>query len=327
VTRPVGAPRAFEVRGRCRQVAAMARHVRIDDAAVERLAAVLEHEPVAHPGWAWPHPTASELGDGAAASWTLLLSALNFSFWQDEPRWRVDGYDGYLALAHALRRAHTEGASVTDVGAWAGWSVGHLAGVLRGDDGGPRNPPLMAERSAVATELGRWLLEEHGGDALAPLRGATSAAALAQELAANLPTFRDVHEYRGMQVPLLKRAQIAAHDCGAALGDRAPAGLRDRSGLTAFADYKLPQVLRAHGVLLYAEPLAAAVDQRIPLESGSQEEVEIRALTVVAVDAVAAGLRARGVECDATTVDTQLWWRGQDMPGAAPYHRTRSIWY
>jgi len=263
----------------------------------------------------------------AAAGWTFLLSSLNFSFWQDEPRWRVMGHDGYLALAHALRRAHDDGVPVADPAYYATWSVDDLGRVLRGDPGAARHPPLLAERHAVAVDMGRWLLAAYSGSALAALSGWGSAAEFSRVLAATLPRFRDVADYRGMQVAFLKRAQIAAHDCGAALGEAAPAGLLDRSGLTAFADYKLPQVLRAEGVLVYAPGLGTAVDHRVELPTGCEEEVEIRALTVCAVDDLVSALRSRGVECDAATVDGWLWWRAQELPGAAPYHRTRTIWY
>ena len=47
------------------------------------------------------------------------------------------------------------------------------------------------------------------------------------------------------------------------------------------ADYRVPVVLRELGVLQYAPALAAAVDSRRELAPGSQEEVEIRAATVV----------------------------------------------
>ena len=148
-----------------------------------------------------------------------------------------------------------------------------------------------------------------------------SAAGLAVTLASRLRGFADVAVHREEPVAFLKRAQIAAHDCGLALGDEAPAGLRDRRGLTAFADYKVPQVLRACSALVYSAPLADAVDARVELGSGSEEEVEIRALTVVAVDRLA---EMMGV--DAAAADTVLWWRGQGLRWP-PYHRTRTIWY
>ena len=279
------------------------------------------------PRWTDPHLRAERHGADIAAAWTLLLSAMNFSFWQDEPRWRVSGHDGYLALVHALRRAFDAGWPVGDPEHYATWSVDDLATVLRGDVGGAPVPPLLAERHAVAADVGRWLCDVHRGSALAALGAAASAAEFAQILAATLPRFRDVADWRGMRVAFLKRAQIAAHDCGAALGESAPAGLRDRSDLTAFADYKVPQMLRAEGVLVYAPALAETVDSRTEIAAGSSQEVEIRALTVVAVDQLASGLRARGTGCDAPLVDGWLWWRGQEGRDMAPYHRTRTIWY
>src|SRR5947209_14857210 len=202
--------RMLDVRGACAWVASQASQVRIVDAGLSSLAASLAEAP-APPAWQWPHLVAGDGGVDAetAATWTLLLSALNFSFWQDEPRWRVAGADGYMALARALRAAHDEGVPVGRAAAWASWSVADLALVLHGDPGGPAAPPMLAERHAVAVELGAWLCAEFGGSGLAAVSVAPSALAFAQTLASTLRLFRDVAEYRGRRVPLLKRAQIA----------------------------------------------------------------------------------------------------------------------
>jgi hypothetical protein len=303
----------------------MASHVRISDARLGVLAEELVSAPPP-PSWEWPHLGVDDAPAETVACWTLLLSALNFCFWQDEPRWRVDGADGYMALAHALRRAYDDGVAVASPAVWASWSVADLGSVLRGDRGGPSAPPMLASRHAVAAELGAWLRDSHGGSGIAALGEAGSAFEFAQILAGTLRLFRDVAEYRGRRVPLLKRAQIAAHDCGLALGASAPPGLRDRSGLTAFADYKLPQVLRAAAVFEYSPSLAATVDARVELQPDAEEEVEIRAATVVAVDRLVALLRSRGRNVDAPQVDGLLWWRGQGLR-AQPYHRVRTIWY
>jgi Queuosine salvage protein len=308
-----------DVRESCLRVAGRASHVRIDGAALSRLAGELVAVRAAIPAWDEDHAAAGDAEE--RAGWTLVLSALNFCFWEDEPRWRVEGADGYMALAAALRRASREGVEVSRPPSVARWSAAELAEVLRGDAGGPASPPLLVERHAVLVELCRWLVEEHAGSALAPLAAAPSASGFATLLATRLRGFADVAVHRGEPVALLKRAQIAAHDCGVALGDDVPAGLRERSGLTAFADYKVPQVLRAAGVLVYRSDLAETVDRRVELAAGSEAEVEIRAMTVVAVDRVAV---LTGV--DACTVDTLLWWRGQGLR-EPPYHRTRTIWY
>jgi len=315
VTSPSAVP---DVRESCLRVASRASQVTVDGDALRRLAGELARSG-STPGWEEDHLAG---GDAETrAGWTLLLSALNFCFWDDEPRWRVEGADGYMALTAALRRAYRDGVPVHRPSDVAEWSVERLAEVLRGDDGGPASPPLLVERHRVAVELAEWLVREHGGSAMSALVHAPSAAGFAVSLAGRLAGFRDVAVYRGEPVALLKRAQIAAHDCRLALGEDAPEGLRDRSGLTAFADYKVPQVLRAEGVLVYRPDLADTVDGRVQLAAGSEAEVEIRALTVVAVDRLAAlvGMSACGV-------DTVLWWRGQGLR-EPPYHRTRTIWY
>jgi hypothetical protein len=52
------------------------------------------------------------------------------------------------------------------------------------------------------------------------------------------------------------------------------------------ADYQLPRILRHLGILEYSEELAHKVDNYIPIESGSKEELALRSATVIACDAL-----------------------------------------
>lgn len=320
-TAPIGAAPSFDVLGACLQVCAQAELVAVDDAALARLSAGLSPAGSPPPRWEPPHLGLGDAPAGRVAGWVVLLDAMNFSFWEDEPRWRVEGRDGYMALAAALRRAHDQGIPVGESHHDAALSVGDLAGILRGDPGGPAAPPLLAERHATATSTARWVVEVWGGDSLALARSARDAFALAELLAARLPRFRDVAEWRGRRVPFLKRAQITAFDLGLALGDEAP-NLGDRARLTAFADYKVPQLLRAEGVLRLDPWLARRIDAHEELSSGEEAEVELRACTVVAVDRLA---ELSGVSPAA--VDSFLWWQSQGRADLPPYHRVRTIWY
>jgi len=56
--------------------------------------------------------------------------------------------------------------------------------------------------------------------------------------------------------------------------------------VTAFADYKLPQVLQHVGILQYSPSLEHKVDNGIFLEAGSPEELEIRENTIWAVELI-----------------------------------------
>jgi hypothetical protein len=51
-----------------------------------------------------------------------------------------------------------------------------------------------------------------------------------------------------------------------------------------FADYVVPAVLRHWGILEYSSALAASVDGQSEIAAGSEEEVEIRACTITAVE-------------------------------------------
>jgi hypothetical protein len=99
---------------------------------------------------------------------------------------------------------------------------------------------------------------------------------LVRRLAADFSSFRDQATYRGEEVFFYKRAQLLASDLHGALGGKRLGSFRDLKELTAFADYKLPQVLRHVGVFKYAPDLAEKVDRMTELDPGGEEEVEIR---------------------------------------------------
>jgi len=98
--------------------------------------------------------------------------------------------------------------------------------------------------------------------------------------------------------------------------------------LTAFADYKLPQVLRELGIISYHPELAARIDAMEYLKAGSEEEVEIRAMAVWAVEELKRGFQEYGRKLTSPQVDNWLWQLGQlDAFRKRPYHRCRTIFY
>jgi len=203
-----------------------------------------------------------------------------------------------------------------------------LREILRPDAGCPEIP-LFEERVAHVREVGQVLLERFDGQfANAIASTGASAVELVLLLAACFPSFRDIAMWNGIPVPFYKRAQICVADIHAGFHGRQWGAFHDLEQLTAFADYKLPQLLRRHGVLEYAADLAVTVDAQQPIAPGSPAEVEIRAATVWAVEFLRRALAAYGTERTASEIDYRLWADSQSrQDDDRPYHRTRTIFY
>lgn len=125
-----------------------------------------------------------------------------------------------------------------------------------------------------------------------------------------------------------KRAQIFVADVWGAFGGAGPGAFRDMERLTMFADYRVPAQLRAMGVLRYSPPLAGAVDAGRELPAGGEEEVEIRAATVRAVELMRGALAASVPGITSVTLDWWLWEAGEAGRDAqSPHHRTLGPYY
>ncbi len=138
--------------------------------------------------------------------------------------------------------------------------------------------------------------------------------------------------YKGALVHFYKRAQILVGDIWAAYGRPSdpthPYCFTDIAELTMFADYRVPQILRHMGVLRYSEALAHKVDTKQEIPFGSDEETEIRAATIVAVDLLQKELHKQGLSLLVLEVDWLLWqWGERVKDEIPPHHRTLTIYY
>ncbi len=307
-------------------VVARARHVQIDARRVETVARVLALREVPVPAWNYEY----HFFDGTERTLTylFLLDALNFSFW-GEPRWTITfrgkQLDGYWALAAALKRAVEETPELLEAKALAAMTPQTLARVLRGRG----EIPMFVARWRNVQEVGRVLCDRFGGRAAQVVESANhDAARLAQTVEENLSSFHDTTVYNRHTVNFFKRAQILVADIWGSFGGKGWGEFHNLSELTSFADYKLPQILRAWGILVYDEELARRVDRRKELSKDSAEEIEIRASMLWSVELLRAALERRGRQLTSVQMDWFLWESSQHaFKGMQPYHRVRTIYY
>jgi len=265
------------------------------------------------------------------AQWLFVLDALNFSFWPEKGKkrwtvlWNGEPVKGYWALACSLNLAMKKGIPITEAKFLEKVDAKVLLEILDGTG----DIPMIHERVKVLNEIGAVLQRKYDGSFINLLKQTGPSVENVVCLVVNdFPCFNDVASYAGEPVYFFKRAQILCSDLWGAFAGTGTGGFKDMEKLTAFADYKLPQVLRALGILEYDSELAGKVDSFEALPSGSPEEIEIRSATVCAVEELALSLASQGGELLAFAIDWWLWEMSHDPSyEQRPHHRTRTVFY
>lgn len=319
----------WEVPITARKVAESSQLVRIDKKALGRFARELARDRPEIPQWNVDYHYCAH--NEATVSYLLLLDSLNFCFWppQGKAKWEVQyksiRLSGYYALSASLKRAAEKGIPVLRADYLADLTMDGLKRILKGRG----ELQLLEKRLHILHELGWVLMRDFEGRAHRMVETVdNSAVRLVRLVAERLPSFRDTSLFMGDQVYFYKRAQILAADLFAAFKGEKWGRFKDMHVLTAFADYKVPQVLRHLGILVYCPELAERVDGKVLLASGSPEEVEIRANTIWAVELLQSKLAEMGERLMAVEIDWILWNLGQLKKfKKRPYHRTVTIFY
>ena len=318
-----------EVLETTRHVTERSQQVTIDKLALDDFSKKLIEDGIEIPPWNYDYHFFD--GGHKTVAYLLVLDSINFCFWpkQGVEKWEVQyksqTLSGYYALAASLKKAIDSGVPITKAHYLAELPLSKLRQIL----GGKGELQLMEARAHILNELGEFLIKEYDGEAYRLVESAeNSALNLVGLLVENLFSFRDGAEYYGTKIYFYKRAQIFAADLHAAFAGKDWGNFKDIDTLTAFADYKLPQVLRHVGIVQYSPSMEHTVDQGIFLEAGSPEEIEIRANTIWAVELMRQELTEMGKKLRSFEIDWILWNLGQESQfKAKPYHKTVTTFY
>ncbi|EFJ11753.1 hypothetical protein SELMODRAFT_446845 [Selaginella moellendorffii] len=307
---------SLAVRSSTEWVADHASHVSIDPAGIAKVVDGLHGD---LPAVSWDFEGIHYFDGGPlTAQYLLVLDTLNFCFWPD-------GDLHYDHLAAGLKRALQRDNSIFDAKSLKSFTGIQLRELLEW----PRPLPLQDERARLLAEVGTELERSFDGQAVNLILAARgSAVALVELVAMHFPGFRDHSVYKGHQVFLYKRAQIFVADLWGAFKGQGLGAFADIAAITMFADYIVPAVLRQWGILNYSPKLARIVDNLEELSSGTEEEIEIRACTIAAVEMLREKLRSKaGKEVLSVQVDWWLWSSGIGANKNLRFHRTRTLYY
>lgn len=241
---------------------------------------------------------------------TICFGAINHMFWEQEQgkftRYTFNGLVGALAMSTAFLKAWDDPSSPVRKAREHGIAltvedVKKVFGYI----------PVPESRMVILNQI--LLSPDLRNMAKKSLEigqsGGNMDVAFASQLADAFPL--------GYGDEILKKAQLATSDLWRKLRQN---GLDTACNVTAFADYQIPNVLRALGLLNYDTDLATHIDAGELIGANSQEERAIRAASILAVD-----LLSEQQNVAVPDVDYWLWLKRKEP--TTLFHRTRTTLY
>jgi len=238
-------------------------------------------------------------------------------------------------LVAALQRALDEGIAITSSDFWQNQNEctdDLLRHVFRSATS--EEIPLFDERIACLRESGQILYDRFNCSFASCIREADgSAAELVNLVVENFPCFRDETKFEGTKVRFYKRAQILVADLWACFEGQSYGQFNDIDKITAFADYRIPQMLHSFGCLRYSPPLESHIRQLKGIPNGHLWEIQLRGCSVWCIELIRREILRTdpSASVNAILIDFFLYdmMKKRESEGIAdiPHHRTRSIWY
>lgn len=260
----------------------------------------------------------------------FLQDVVNFCFWseKDKPLWRVKSIrgdfpsGGWFSLVNCFQKALTNKIPILKADYLISLTLVEVKKIFKGING--VDIPLAERRLENLHEAGRVLKNKYSGKFLNLLNEADfDAIKLVRLVYEKLPSFRDIAHWHGRDVFFLKRAQILAQDLSYLTQKYKNKKIKNLQVLTAFADYKLPQMLRKFAVIEYTDELAGQIDNYRLIPSGDRKEIEMRSATIWSIELI----RQKLQKYSAADIDNALWLISQNQAEVKPHHRTYTIFY
>lgn len=308
-------------------VVGKSKHVRINQGKIVEFTKSFQHGNIPH--WLSESPISfSHLNDEEKLNLLLIFNSISFCYWGDT-KWTVkykgEQYDGSWAMVASLLRAIENGKPILDTKYRSTISREEFQEILKGTI----EIPLLDERLSFTKEVASFLLEKYNGSFVDFVQRANGDAMnLLELIVRTFPSFDDKAILNNEPVYFYKRAQLLVSDIYQLFGGEGYGNLANIDQLTACADYKLPQSLRTFEIISYDGSLAEKIDSLTPIPQDSQEEIEIRANTIWAVELMKQELEKLGKHIMSIGINDHLWLMGQDKSKhSKPYHRTLTTAY
>ncbi len=256
----------------------------------------------------------------------FLFHTVNFAFWGN-PDWTVsinnNIYKRTSAMIECLYHNYINNPPFLNWEKLKQYSYSEFLTLVQGGE----NLILTKERWRNVLEAATIISGQYDNNFCNFLeKSPKDAALLAKQISTQFPSFNDQSIYENYVIHFNKRAQVLVSHLS--LIEDNIYKINNLANLTAFADYRLPQVLRHLGILEYSKGLVDQVDNQLEIEHDSTMEIEIRLATLHAVELIAKGYTKKYRTITSREIDSFLWQKSQiHSSEMKPHHRTKSIYY
>ena len=219
---------------------------------------------------------------------TLLINTLNFAFTDFEKSIKYEiERDGYIfsdseAMFTQINETLASGINLYHGDVLSSLDMDKLNKIFSGNI----EMPMMSERLEILNEVGEKLSSEYKGDWInfinnGPKKLYSDGEGLIERLIAEFPRFDDKTILEdGQEVHFYKLAQLAFWGIHGELSGGGHFVIEDMHKMSAFADYIVPVALEVMKIITYSETLNNKIMNGELIERDSQEEVEIRAVSL-----------------------------------------------
>jgi len=306
----------------CEYVVQHSQHIKINHSKLKQFAKQFQKKYISN--WHQHSPfDISSLNHKDKLHFLLILNSISFSYW-GTPKWKSRHnkrtMDGAYGMINALSSAIQNKIPILNADFLQKLTSAELNKIL----GDSPTIPLLTERRKILNEVGSILATKYQGDFTKLVNKANKHTnKLLNLIIHNFPSFVDRTTFKKQTIYFYKRAQLLTTDIV-----QNTEGFTDLSPLSACADYKLPFILREHGILKYSNELASKVDAKQEILVDSTEETELRAFTIYTVELLKEYINKRLRNIESIHINDYLWLLSQTKsPNQKPYHLCRTTKY
>ena len=258
----------------------------------------------------------------------FILDTLNFCFWP------LNGYE-YSHLAGSLKKIININLNKFNPKYMVNITENELSEwLLTGFNDKNADIPLISERKRLVNESCHVLLLKYNGKVSNLINKCNhDCILLMNEIINNFLGFNDIciNGINGKQCFFYKRAQIFIGDIYAAFNGKNIGKFNNISLLTTFPDYRVPQLLNSLDIIKYSNKLTNIIKSKEIIHAQSQNEILIRAATIIAVEKIKNALKKyKNKEFISIEIDWALWNRAEQLNNdnkLCNHHQTYTIFY